>query len=181
MVDAIAPLRESGIPGADRLCVGIGISTGSVILGNLGSRRFMDYTVLGDTVNLGSRLEGLNKVYGTRIILSEATASQLDERFLLRELDRVRVKGKEAVVAIYELMGLRASVDDRRKKAADLFHQGLRAYRGRDWHQAAERFHEVLSLIPDDGVSRLYLERIQRWEGEELPADWAGVTAFDHK
>jgi len=181
MVEAMGPLRESGIPGAERLRVGIGISTGSVILGNLGSRRFMDYTVLGDTVNLGSRLEGLNKVYGTRIIVSEPSARQLDDRFLLRELDRVQVKGKETAVAIYELVGLRAEVDEACRGAMALFHQGLCAYRRRDWEDASERFDQALQRLPADEASQLYLERIEQYQEAGLPEGWAGVTAFDHK
>jgi adenylate cyclase len=181
MLQAIGPLRQSGVPGADRLCAGIGISTGSAILGNLGSRRFMDYTVLGDTVNLGSRLEGLNKVYGTHIIVSEATAKRLGDRFLLRELDRVRVKGKQTVVVIYELVGMRAKVDEAWLSAVALFHQGLAGYRHRDWWRAAERFRQVLDRLPEDGPSRLYLERIESYRHAELPEDWTGVTAFDHK
>ena len=89
------------------------LNTGQVIVVNLGSQRFMDYTVIGDTVNLGSRLEGLNKTYGTSIIISQSTAKKLDSRFVLRELDRVMVKGKEDAVTIFELMGFKDNMEEK--------------------------------------------------------------------
>jgi adenylate cyclase len=181
MLESLQGFRNSGIPGADRLFVGVGINTGTVILGNLGSDQFMDYTVIGDAVNLGSRLEGLNKVYGTEIIVSDTSAQQLDERLLLRELDLVQVKGKETAVRIYELLGYTERVDARRRRAAELFEAGLALYREQRWGDAGLAFEKTLRQSPNDRAARLYLERIEEHKNADLPDGWAGVTVFDHK
>jgi adenylate cyclase len=103
MLRVLNEIRSSGIEGSEGLNIGIGIATGDVTLGNLGSEEFLNYTVIGDTVNLASRLEGLNKTYGTHILVSERTASQL-QGFALREVGEVLVKGKTNPVKVYELM-----------------------------------------------------------------------------
>lgn len=104
MLHVLDEIRSSGIEGTGHLDIGIGIATGDVTLGNLGSEEFLNYTVIGDTVNLASRLEGLNKTYGTHILVSSQTASKLTG-FTLREVGEVLVKGKTTPVKIYELMG----------------------------------------------------------------------------
>ncbi len=175
-------LRERGeVKGVERLAMGVGLNSGQVTAGNLGSRSFMDYTVIGDTVNLASRLEGLNKHYGTTVIMSGDTAKELDERFLLRELDRVRVKGKDRAVAIYELAGLRAESDAAFNELIRVFEEGLALYRGGTWAEAEEAFNEALKTDPEDEPSRLYLRRISSMRDHPLPADWDGVTVFDSK
>ena len=135
MVEELDRLKsESSVKGVEKLNLGIGLNTGQVTVGNLGSHKFMDYTVVGDTVNLGSRLEGLNKNYGTSIIISQSTAERLDSRFVLRELDRVRVKGKAHAVTIFELLGVREGLDESRFKFLEIFHSGRRRYIKRDWN-----------------------------------------------
>ncbi len=181
MLAALGSFRRSGVPGADGLHAGIGINTGEVTLGNLGSDRFMDYTVIGDAVNLASRLEGLNKVYGTEAIVSESTARRLDERFALRELDRVQVKGKGQAVTIYQLLGYRDRLASATWEASQLFGEGLGRYRARDWDRADALFGQVLQLTPGDTAAELYRQRISRLRQAALPQDWQGVTAFDHK
>lgn len=182
MVETLAALRrESEVKGMADLQIGIGLNTAEVTVGNLGSREFMDYTIIGDGVNLASRLEGINKVYGTQIIISEFTAAVLDERFLLRELDLVKVKGKDKAVAIYELMGYRDRADEVQLGQAKTFTQGLAAFRQQEWGAATGFFSELLQMVPADKAARLYLDRIEYFRNNPPGDNWDGVTSFDHK
>jgi adenylate cyclase len=167
--------------GIDKLAVGIGLNTGVVTVGNLGSQHFMDYTVIGDAVNLGSRLEGLNKTYGTSIIVSEFTAQGLDGRFVLRELDRVRVKGKGDAVGIFELVGFREELGEERLDLLETFEAGLEHYKKRKWEKARETFRRALDRTPNDGPSILYLERTSRLLEDPPGPDWECVTTFTTK
>lgn len=181
MIAELKNLKKRNVKGIDRLDAGIGINSGMVTIGNLGSHDFMDYTIIGDAVNMASRLEGLNKYYSTNIILSEFTASQLGERFLLRELDLVRVKGKEKAVAIFELIGYLDKADNHQIEMTNMFKTALFAYRDKDWNLAYEGFQHVLSTIPADGPSQLYLKRIERLQASPPEKQWDGVTDFEHK
>lgn len=167
--------------GIERLEVGLGLNTGQVTVGNLGSQSYMDYTVIGDMVNLGSRLEGLNKIYRTSILISEFTAERLDSRFVLRELDRVRVKGKGDAVTIFELYGFKDDLDQERIKLLRIFESGIRQYRNREWDQAEETFYGALRLFPQDGPSQLYLERIKDLLKDPPPPEWEPITVFTTK
>ena len=182
MVSRLAVLKqESDIKGINNLAVGIGLNTGLVTVGNLGSQRFVDYTVIGDAVNLGSRLEGLNKTYGTTIIVSQHTRERLDDRFMLRELDVVRVKGKDDAITIFELIGFSDDLDQNIGVMLKIFEQGLAEYRRRDWEGAKQSFRKVLEQIPDDGPSVLYLKRCQEFLQNPPEADWDGTTIFTTK
>jgi adenylate cyclase len=181
MVEKLDTLRSLEIAGMENLQIGIGLNTGVATVGNLGSRQFMDYTIIGDAVNLTSRLEGINKVYGTNIILSEFTAKKLDSRFLLRNLDKVKVKGKDKVVTIFELVGFRDSVEEKRFELVRVFESGLAAYRKMEWDHADECFSRALALFPADGPSRLYRERIIYLRQNPPQEGWNGVKTFDHK
>lgn len=181
MLAALKNLRFSEVKGMDRLNLGIGLNTGTVTIGNLGSHEFMDYTIIGDAVNLASRLEGLNKVYGTNIIAGESAVPGLKDKFLLRELDIVRVKGKENFVTIYEVVGYAGSTDARIIESLNLFHEGLMAYRNRRWEKAGELFGKTLKLNPSDGPSALYLKRIEKFRLSPPPGGWSGEAVFESK
>lgn len=148
----------------------IGINSGAMIAGNIGGTRRFDFTVVGDTVNLASRLEGVNKVYGTRILVGEGTLAYLEGGFDLRPIDRIRVKGKRQAVAIFELLE-----EPLAPELAALFEAALACYRQRNWQQAAAVFRRFLSARRDDGPSRVYLERCEAFRCNPPPDDWDGT------
>ncbi|HVP52410.1 MAG TPA: adenylate/guanylate cyclase domain-containing protein [Terriglobales bacterium] len=166
--------------GRKQLTIGIGINTGVVNVGNMGSDRRLAWTVMGDPVNLASRLEGLNKEYHTGIIISESTWRQVNSRFVCRELDYTRVKGKLQPVSLYELLAFASEAPG----YADLLAQfaaALAAYRRRDWDEAIERFEALLARYPDDGPSHELLKRSHEYRREAPAADWDGVYVMKTK
>jgi adenylate cyclase len=172
----LALATEWGPSGRPMLHARTGINTGPMLVGNLGSRYRFAYGVLGDQVNLASRLEGLNKVYGTDILLGENTARVVEARFLLREVDMVRVKGRKQAVRIYELLARTgSSLPPELEKALAAYGQGLQAYRQRGWAEALELFTEALAVRPSDGPSRTMAERCEGFLRTPCPEDWDGV------
>ncbi len=165
--------------GWPRIQVGVGISTGEMNVGNMGSEFRMSYTVMGDTVNLGSRLEGLTKRYGVSIIVSAATADLAPEYFF-RELDRVRVKGKDEPVVIYEPIGLASKMSKATRAELLLYHSLLEAYRSAEWDRAEAGFRRLDAKVKRV-VHDVYLERIQHCREQPPGPEWDGVFTFDVK
>jgi len=166
--------------------IGIGINSGIMSVGNMGSETRFDYTVTGDHVNLGARLEGANKQYGTNILLSEYTYQELNNdpqpsAFVVRELDLVRVKGKKESVRIYELIGRTGQVDSDTLQRIEQFEQGIAAYRNMLWDDAIENFKQALVLDPEDIPSQLYIQRCRAYQIEPPSEDWDGVHTMTIK
>ncbi|MCG8435124.1 MAG: adenylate/guanylate cyclase domain-containing protein [Gammaproteobacteria bacterium] len=178
MLDALDKLKlDFKKRGWPEINVGIGINTGMMSVGNMGSEFRMAYTVMGDAVNLGSRLEGLTKQYGVRIIASEYTREVVPEVQFL-ELDRVRVKGKEQPVAIYEPLGLRASLDKSVKGFTARHKQALMLYRKQDWDNAEREFFSLQQAQTDRLLYKMYLERVAYFRKNPPGESWDGV--FTH-
>ncbi|MEJ1936780.1 adenylate/guanylate cyclase domain-containing protein, partial [Nostoc sp. NIES-2111] len=153
----------------------IGIATGDVIAGSVGSQEAMNYTVLGDPVNIAARLEKLNKRYGTSILVSDGTAAMLAGAAVLREVDKVAVSGRDGSLAIFELIAMQGEADAARDALLAAYAAALAAYRERDWTAAAAGFRACLDLAPQDGPSRTMLARCERLQAQPPPDDWDGT------
>ncbi|HVO56173.1 MAG TPA: CHASE2 domain-containing protein [Dongiaceae bacterium] len=168
--------------GKPRLDIGIGLNTGVASVGNMGSSLRYGYTALGDSVNLSSRLEGLNKDYGTHILVSETTYLNAQESgMVFRELDLIRVKGKLQPVLLYELVGYASDLTPRLQSLLERFRAGRTLYRQRRWKEAQDAFQSILDQYPDDGPARAYWKRCQEYLFDEPPANWDGVFTMTHK
>jgi adenylate cyclase len=159
----------------------IGINTGPMLVGNLGTTRRMDYTILGHEANLAARLEGVNRQYGTWIMLSEKTYRAAGDGFLIRRLDRVRAVGIQEPIRLYELLGERDEETPMLKEALGLFEKGLSAFENRDWTTALRSFENVLRIYPGDGPASLFATRCQTFMEREPKTEWDGVFNLNRK
>jgi adenylate cyclase len=181
MLQVLKKLQEKWqAEGRSRINIGIGINTGPMVVGNMGSNRRFNFTIMGDNVNLASRLEGINKEFGTRLVISEYTYQAAGKNLVVRELDLIRVKGKMRPVRIYELLAL----DNEREKYIELverFQQGLECYRGGQWEAATEIFDKLVQDYPTDKPSRVFLDRCQHLMGQPPEGVWDGVFTMTTK
>jgi class 3 adenylate cyclase len=186
-IEALARLRAElpeilgmrrGLPSVE---VRAGIATGDVVVGNIGSAVAQGYTVVGDTVNLGARLESLNKAYGTAILVCQATWERARGELEGREVDVIRVVGKDDPVRVFEVLGERGSVPAPVLEMRDQFEAGLAAYRQRRYPEARVAFQRAQGLVPGDACAAAFIRRLDALEREPPPSDWDGVWQQAHK
>lgn len=159
----------------------VGLCSGGVVVGNIGSDTSRSYTVIGDTVNIASRLEGANRVYGTRILASQDTRDLAGDAFEWREIDRITVKGRSEPTGIHELLGERAQLPAARLQWRDRFTTALQAYRAQQWEAAEQGFRECLAQDASDMASQVFLARLATLRAEPPGADWDGVWQMTSK
>jgi hypothetical protein len=159
----------------------IGIATGEVLVGSIGSELMMSYTVMGDTVNLASRLEGANKEYGGRILVSEATIASASGAIEAREIDRLVTVGQTRSQPVYEIMARKGELTVAQAELRDRFAEGLAAYRAQRWDEARRAFEAALKAVPDDGPSLTFIKRIDLFAAAPPGDSWDGAWQLERK
>ena len=181
MMEGLKALNEKWLEeGKKPLDIGIGINTGPMMVGNMGSQQRFDYTVMGDAVNLGSRLEGANKAYKTHILISETTYARVKDEFVCMELDSVRVKGKKLPVRVFELIG-RKELPLRDMEAIASFQKGIELYKSQQWDEAIQVFENVNAMDQTLYAAQLYIERCRELKADPPGSDWDGVFTMTTK
>jgi class 3 adenylate cyclase len=161
--------------------VRIGVATGDVLVGSIGSEFMMSYTVMGDAVNLASRLEGVNKIYGSHALVSETTMKAAADAIEFREVDRLVVMGQTRPVTVFEVIGRKGELSASQSALLKRYSEGLAAYRARLWDDALRAFKEALEAVPIDGPSTTFVKRIDGFKTNPPPDDWDGSWYLDHK
>jgi len=186
MIERIATLRQEipellGVRGTpmEKCDLRIGVATGEALVGSIGSDVMMSYTVMGDVVNLASRLEGVNKTYGTRNLVSERTIAAAGAALEVREIDRVVVAGHTHSEIIFEILGRKGELTPQRFISRDKYLEGLAAYREQRWDEALGALNESLGAIPDDGPSMALLKRVESLKTNPPSRDWDGAWHID--
>jgi adenylate cyclase len=181
MIAHIATLRHEipdllGVRGTpmENCDLRIGVATGEALVGSIGSDVMMSYTVMGDVVNLASRLEGANKAYGTRNLVSERTIAAAGDAVEIREIDRVVVAGHTRSEVIFELLGRKGELRPQQSSLRDRYAEGLVAYRDKRWDEALAAFNASLEAMPGDGPSMTLLKRVEELKMHPPPQDWDG-------
>lgn len=159
----------------------VGLYSGFAVVGNMGSNNRMDYTMMGDTVNTAARLEGVNKLYGTYVMIGESTYDAVSDTVFARQIDSINVVGKRRPVRIYELIGKSDTVDESVSRVAALYEKGLHSYRNRQWDEAIASFEQALSILPDDKPSRVMAERCRQYRENPPEKDWDGAFSMTSK
>ena len=159
----------------------IGINSGDMVVGNMGTQKKMNYTIIANAVNLAARLEGLNKQYGTWVMASEATIMETKGLLLTRRLDRVRVVGINEPVRVHEVLEIKADASDTLREQVNRFHNALDLFEARSWKDAEAAFNHVLGITPNDKVSLLYIDRCRQYQKAPPLNDWDGVFNFSEK
>lgn len=173
--------QQWDMEGRPQLKVRIGINSGPMVVGNMGSTMRMDYTMMGDAVNLAARLEGANKAYGTHLMISHHTYELCKESIEVRELDTLRVVGKSEPITVYEVLGEKGSLDSMALQKLQKYHEGILKYKNRDWRGAIDCFGKLFDENPDDGPSLNYLERCLEYHLRPPAKDWDGVHILTSK
>ncbi|MCB4756070.1 MAG: adenylate/guanylate cyclase domain-containing protein [Elusimicrobia bacterium] len=171
-------LESRGLP---RIDCRVGINTGVVVVGNMGSNERFDYTVMGDAVNLASRLEGANKEYHSHAMISDVTFQQASGEIEARDLDLIRVKGKKEPRKVFELLCKKGEMSEELREGRDVYHKGLGFYRRRNFPEALKCFEQVFATLPDDHITKVYLDRTQAFIKNPPPDTWDGVFEMTHK
>ncbi len=186
MIERIAPLRQEipellGVRGTpmERCDFRIGIATGEALVGSIGSDVMMNYTVMGDVVNLASRLEGANRLYGTRNLVSERTVAGVGDTIEIREIDRVVVAGHTHSEVIFEIMGLKGALTPQQSASRQNYLEALAAYRDQRWEEASRALNAALEAVPGDGPSLALLRRIAAFKADPPSSDWDGAWRIE--
>ena len=186
MIERIAALRQEipellGVRGTpmEKCDLRIGVATGEALVGSIGSDVMMSYTVMGDVVNLASRLEGVNKTYGTRNLVSERTIAAAGAALEVREIDRVVVAGHTHSEIIFEILGRKGELTPQRLLSRDKYLEGLAAYREQQWDETLRALNDSLGAIPDDGPSMALIKRVESLKADPPSRDWDGAWHID--